>query len=234
MGTKQLIGRSNDSKESMKDTINQDEESGNTVKSEDTEKMFLDNESKSKIIPIPNTDELESEKESFKNPRNLDDISGVRDLKSFLESNDRDETEENASRSLNDSSVSKAGSNPYNKDDDVKIDEVEMQKMSDEELVCFNNLRKLTGIFKAKIAINQDSKYESRYETRTFEKVEETQETIALELGNVKSAVQKKKVIIIQQTIITIVQSVSNWLDRVEYRISTVKRLKTVNQKKEE
>ena len=73
--------------------------------------------------------------------------------------------------------------------------------MSDEELVCFNNLRKLTGIFKAKIAINQDSKYESRYETRTFEKVEETQETIALELGNVKSAIQKKKVIIIQQTI---------------------------------
>merc|ERR1712142_1119837 len=113
-------------------------------------------------------------------------------------------------------------------------DEVEMQKMSDEELVCFNNLRKLTGILKAKIAINQDSKYESRYETRTFEKVEETQETIALELGNVKSAIQKKKVIIIQQTIITIVQSVSNWLDRVEYRISTVKRIKTVNQKKEE
>merc|ERR1711973_174860 len=90
-----------------------------------------------------------------------------------------------------------------NEDNDAEIVEVEMEK--------------ITGLFKAKISNNQGSKYESRYETRTYEKVEETQETVALELGNVKSAIQKKKVIVIQQTIITIVQSVSNWLDRVEY-----------------
>jgi len=224
--------------------------------------------------------ESEEDKDAKKDTRNLDDRSGVRGLKSFLESKEGVRNEEKSlfeiesksiqinaeesdgdtsekcekSKEEKESSISKYETSSHfegegnnsskispsddscenNEDNDAEIVEVEMQKISDEELVCLNNLKKITGLFKAKISNNQGSKYESRYETRTYEKVEETQETVALELGNVKSAIQKKKVIVIQQTIITIVQSVSNWLDRVEYKISTIKRIKTVKQKKAE
>ena len=51
---------------------------------------------------------------------------------------------------------------------------------------------------------------------------------------NTRSAIQKKQVIVVQQTIITIVETVSNWLDRVEYKISHVRQIKTINQKKAE
>merc|ERR1712227_1096682 len=72
------------------------------------------------------------------------------------------------------------------------------------------------------------------FEKRTFQSVEEVKETVATDLNNVRKATQTKQTVVVQQTIITIVETVSNWLDKVEYRISTVKKIKTVNQKKEE
>merc|ERR1712045_25606 len=54
------------------------------------------------------------------------------------------------------------------------------------------------------------------------------------DMRSTKAAIQRKQTVVIEQTIITIVESVSDWLDRVEYKISTVKRIKTINQRKEE
>merc|ERR1712198_513188 len=225
--------------------------------SEDSNDMVESEHSKRKSQEM----ESEEDKDAKRDTRNLDDRSGVRGLKSFLESKEGVRNEEKSlfeiesksiqinaeesdgdtsekcekSKEEKESSISKYETSSHfegegnnsskitpsddscenNEDNDAEIVEVEMEKISDEELVCLNNLKKITGLFKAKISNNQGSKYESRYETRTYEKVEETRETVALELGIVKSAIQKKKVIVIQQTIITIVQSVSNWLDRV-------------------
>ena len=53
-------------------------------------------------------------------------------------------------------------------------------------------------------------------------------------MRNTRAAIKQKQTIVIEQTIITIVESVSDWLDRVEYKISTVKRIKTINQRKQE
>ena len=64
--------------------------------------------------------------------------------------------------------------------------------------------------------------------------MEEIKEQISGDLNRVRSAIKRKKVVVIQQTIITIVETVSNWLEKVEYKICTVKRVRSVNQRKEE
>merc|ERR1712130_670629 len=124
--------------------------------------------------------------------------------------------------------------NDYEEIEDPSIEEVEMKRIADEELMCIDNLRAITDQLKRKISGSNKSRNKFVFEKRTFKTVEEVKETVATDLNNVRRATQTKQTVVIQQTIITIVETVSNWLDKVEYRISTVKRIKTVNQKKEE
>ena len=118
--------------------------------------------------------------------------------------------------------------------DDEIIEDADIVKISDEELLHIDNLKSITDHLKEKIATNNQAKNNYIFETRTFETVEEIQETVAIHLKDAKAAISRKQVVVIQQTIITIVETVSNWLDKVEYKISTIKRIKTINQKKEE
>merc|ERR1712083_880738 len=112
-----------------------------------------------------------------------------------------------------------------------------------EEDLSLDNLRNMTGLIKRKLndkssgpSQSDKSKYSfsSVTHVKTFQSTKEIRETIQGDISRTRSAIKKKKIIIVQQTIVTIVESVSNWLDKVEYRISTVKKIKTVNQKKEE
>merc|ERR1712045_486984 len=118
--------------------------------------------------------------------------------------------------------------------DDEIIEDADIVKISDEELLHIDNLKSITDHLKGKIGANNKAKNNYIFETRTFETVEEIQETVAIHLKDAKAAISRKQVVVIQQTIITIVETVSNWLDKVEYKISTIKRIKTINQKKEE
>eukprot|EP00092_Neocalanus_flemingeri_P025196 GFUD01027327.1.p1 GENE.GFUD01027327.1~~GFUD01027327.1.p1 ORF type:complete len:2646 (+),score=708.19 GFUD01027327.1:241-8178(+) len=124
-----------------------------------------------------------------------------------------------------------------------QIEEIDVIRQSNEEDICLDNLKNMTDLIKRKLAgkSNQrNSDAGSKYtfstitETKTFQSTEEIRETISGDIFKTRSAIKKKQVIIIQQTIITIVESVSNWLDKVEYRISTVRKIKTINQKKQE
>merc|ERR1712079_742477 len=117
---------------------------------------------------------------------------------------------------------------------DEIIEDADIVKISDEELLHIDNLKSITDHLKEKIATNNQAKNNYIFETRTFETVEEIQETVAIHLKDAKAAISRKQVVVIQQTIITIVETVSNWLDKVEYKISTIKRIKTINQKKDE
>merc|ERR1712106_907496 len=109
--------------------------------------------------------------------------------------------------------------------------------------ISVNNLKNMTDLIRRKLqdkSNQRNSDHGSRYsfstitEVKTFQSTEEIKETISGDMLKTRSAIKKKRVVIIQQTIVTIVEYVSNWLDKVEYRISTVKKIKTVNQKKQE
>merc|ERR1712156_396725 len=103
--------------------------------------------------------------------------------------------------------------------DDEIIEDADIVKISDEELLHIDNLKSITDHLKDKIATNNQAKNNYIFETRTFETVEEIQETVAIHLKDAKAAISRKQVVVIQQTIITIVETVSNWLDKVEYKI---------------
>merc|ERR1712106_846513 len=109
--------------------------------------------------------------------------------------------------------------------------------------ISVDNLKNMTDLIRRKLqdkSNQRNSDQGSRYsfstitEVKTFQSTEEIKETISGDMLRTRSAIKKKRVVIIQQTIVTIVEYVSNWLDKVEYRISTVKKIKTVNQKKQE
>merc|ERR1712130_762605 len=106
-----------------------------------------------------------------------------------------------------------------------------------------SNLKNMTDLIRRKLddkSNQRESNQGPRYsfstvtEFKTFQSTEEIKETVAGDLLKTRSAIKKKRTVIIQQTIVMIVESVSNWLDKVDYRISTVKKIKTINQKKQE
>merc|ERR1712083_1152546 len=122
-----------------------------------------------------------------------------------------------------------------------EIEHINQENVKEED--CLENLKNMTDLIRMKLnnkSNQRKSDQGSRFsfstitEVKTFQSTEEIRETIAGNLLKTRSAIKRKKIVIIQQTIVTIVESVSNWLDKVEYRISTVKKIKTVNQKKEE
>merc|ERR1712032_10559 len=122
--------------------------------------------------------------------------------------------------------------NEQNKE--IDVEEVEFQKISDEELLCMENIKSMTDNLKRKISDTEKPRNRYRFESRTVKTTEEVKETVSNDIKNTRAAIMQKQTIVIEQTIITIVESVSDWLDRVEYKISTVKRIKTINQRKQE
>ena len=108
---------------------------------------------------------------------------------------------------------------------------------ADEDL-CRDNLRTVSDLVRRKLNRGSDAS-EPKYiistvtEVKTYQ-MEEIKEQISGDLNRVRSAIKRKKVVVIQQTIITIVETVSNWLEKVEYKICTVKRVRSVNQRREE
>ena len=120
------------------------------------------------------------------------------------------------------------------KNEESDIEEVDFQQISDEELLCMENIKSMTENLKRKISDTKKPNNRYRFESRTVKTTEEVRETIGNDMRNTRAAIKQKQTIVIEQTIITIVESVSDWLDRVEYKISTVKRIKTINQRKEE
>jgi len=105
------------------------------------------------------------------------------------------------------------------------------------ESVC--KMKFLTELMKRKV--NRDSSEEScdqrlftSTEISTFESKKETKTSIKDNLENVKHYISKKQIVVVQKTIITIVESVSKWLDNVEYKILKVKKIKSVQKKKQE
>ena len=115
-----------------------------------------------------------------------------------------------------------------------EVKEVDFQRISDEELLCMENIKSMTENLKRKLSDTKKPNNKYRFESKTVKTTEEVKEIINNDMRNTRSAIQRKHTIVIEQTIITIVETVSDWLDRVEYKISTVKRIKTINQRKEE
>merc|ERR1712079_565589 len=64
--------------------------------------------------------------------------------------------------------------------DDEIIEDADIVKISDEELLHIDNLKSITDHLKEKIATNNQAKNNYIFETRTFETVEEIQETVAI------------------------------------------------------
>ena len=119
-------------------------------------------------------------------------------------------------------------------DEENVVEDVHFQRISDEELLCMENIKSMTENLKRKISGTKKPNNRYRFELKTVKTTKEVKETIENDMRNTRAAIQRKQTIVIEQTIITIVESVSDWLDRVEYKISTVKRIKTINQRKEE
>ena len=115
------------------------------------------------------------------------------------------------------------------------IEEVEFERKSDEEILLMENMKFMTDIMKRKMNdSSRNFRFETRTEVQTFESVKEVKEMVDGHLNNTRAAIQERRVTVIQQTIITMVETVSHWLDRVEYKISTIKKIKTINQKRAE
>merc|ERR1712079_759451 len=73
--------------------------------------------------------------------------------------------------------------------DDEIIEDADIVKISDEELLHIDNLKSITDHLKEKIATNNQAKNNYIFETRTFETVEEIQETVAIHLKDAKAAI---------------------------------------------
>merc|ERR1711978_98673 len=105
--------------------------------------------------------------------------------------------EDKTNKSINETDI-----NEQQKEDQSEIiEDVDIVKMSDEELLHIDNLKSITEKLKGKIGANNQTKNNYIFETRTFETVEEIQETVAIHLKDAKAAISRKQIIVIQQTI---------------------------------
>ena len=104
--------------------------------------------------------------------------------------------------------------------------------------MCEENLKAVSDIVRRRLGANS-GETKSKYfmstvtEIKTEESFEEFREQISGDILKTRSAIKKKHVIVIQHTIITIIETVSNWLEKVEYRIVQVRRVRSVNQRKQ-
>merc|ERR1719312_368606 len=187
------------------------------------------------ILGQPKDNENAGKEEKENVPENTAQHEGAVGLRKILNEKENDKTvDKNISHS------NEQGITQINVDSDHIED---TNRENNEEENGLTNLKNMTDLIRIKLdnkSNQRRSEPGTRYsfstitEVKTFQSTEEIKETIAGDLLKTRSAIKKRRTVIIQETIVMIVESVSNWLDKVEYRISTVKKIKTVNQKKQE
>merc|ERR1712013_172153 len=187
------------------------------------------------ILGQPKDNENAGKIEKENVPENTARHEGAVGLRKILNEKENDKTvDKNISHS------NKQGITQINVDSDHIED---TNRENNEAENGLTNLKNMTDLIRIKLdnkSNQRRSEPGTRYsfstitEVKTFQSTEEIKETIAGDLLKTRSAIKKRRTVIIQETIVMIVESVSNWLDKVEYRISTVKKIKTVNQKKQE
>ncbi|XP_023348442.1 uncharacterized protein LOC111717154 isoform X2 [Eurytemora carolleeae] len=125
-----------------------------------------------------------------------------------------------------------------NKDQELPCDveEVEFyqEENSPESLI---RLALIADIIKQRVSHIPKSSFDHTYtrtESKTFESIEEIKSSIFEDLDNTRSNIKKRKVIIVQKKIVTIVETVSKWLDNVEYKILKVRKISSIQKKKQE
>ena len=95
----------------------------------------------------------------------------------------------------------------------------------------------VSDIIKQRVSHIPKSSFDHTYtrtESKTFESIEEIKSSIFEDLDNTRSNIKKRKVIIVQKKIVTIVETVSKWLDNVEYKILKVRKISSIQKKKQE
>ena len=120
------------------------------------------------------------------------------------------------------------------------IEEITLIEESNSENESVGKMKFLTDFLKRKVnkVSNDESPVtESLFtitEVSSFESMEETKTKVKDHFQNVREYINQRKIVVVQKTIITIVETVSRWLDNVEYKILKVKKIKSIQKKKQE
>ena len=114
------------------------------------------------------------------------------------------------------------------------VEEIELQPEEDAE-ESIGRLSMLTDAIRRKVGLHPKSQFDDSYRrtiVKRFASVEEMQSNITEDINDVRLNIRKRKIVTVQKTIITIVETVSKWLDNVEYKILKVKQISSTQEKK--